>query len=158
MSDTFQLRPAVPADADAISRLITSFSPFAPGTPGREAFFCSISCAGIGERLADPDYRFVVAADGDGAIAGVIALRGGQHVAFFFVQRRCHGMGVGRRLWNMLQAVAVKRGHAGPFFVNADVLAVPFYERLGFAVSGAQTLSLGVPCIPMMYEDGARPH
>jgi GNAT superfamily N-acetyltransferase len=148
MTDFPQLRPAMAADADAISQLITSYSPFAPGTPGREAFFYSISSAGILERLDDPAYRFVVADDA-GAMAGVIAMRGGQHVAFFFVHQQYHGKGLGRRMWGKMLALALEGGKAGPYFVNADLLAVPFYERLGFAVSGAQTLSLGVPCVPM---------
>lgn len=156
MSDTLHLRPAVPADADAISGLITSYSPFPPGAPGSAAFFRSISGPAILERLAEPDYRFVVALDDERAIAGVIAMRGGRHIAFFFVQRRWHGKGVGRRLWDQMVALAAEGGHPGPFFVNADPRAVPFYERLGFAVSGAQTLSLGVACIPMTLDAGVR--
>lgn len=150
-----RLRPAIDADADAISALITSYSPFAPGTPGREPFFESISRAAMRERLAQPGYRFVVALQDD-ELVGVIALRGGRQVAFFFVREDSHGKGVGRRLWDAMLALAREAGHAGPYGVNADLLAVPFYERLGFVVSGEQTQSLGVPCIPMTCLAAAR--
>jgi GNAT superfamily N-acetyltransferase len=148
------LRLAIESDADAISNLIVSHSPVAPGTPGWEPFFYSISTDGILERLAQPDHCFVVAVQ-DGAVAGVIATRDHQHVTFFFVQQLCHGKGIGRQLWDTMQVLALEKGHAGPFFVNADPRAVPFYERLGFVVSGDQKLSLGIACIPMTRAVGA---
>lgn len=143
-----QRRPAMPADAGAISRLITSYSPFAPGTPGRDAFFHSISAQGILERLARPEYRFLVALR-EGEIAGVISMRDWRHVAFLFVDQASHGQGIGRALWDDMRALALAAGHAGPFLVNADLNAVPFYQRLGFAVCGGQAQSLGVACMPM---------
>ena len=153
MSDSIHLRMATGVDADAISRLIVPYSPVAPGTPGWEPFFHSISRTGIEERMAQPEYCFFVAVQ-DEEVAGVIATRDDQHITFFFVQQLCHGKGVGRQLWTKMRTQALERGYAGPFFVNADPRAVPFYERLGFIVSGDPTLSLGIPCIPMSHAGG----
>lgn len=150
MFDSIHLRMAMDADADAISRLIVSYSPVAAGTPGWEPFFHSISRAGILERLAQPEYCFVVAVQNE-QVAGVIAMRASQHVTFLFVQQECHGQGVGRKLWHKMRAQALELGHSGPFFVNADPRAVPFYERLGFVVSGDTKLSLGIACVPMTH-------
>jgi GNAT superfamily N-acetyltransferase len=150
MFDSIHLRMAMDVDAGAISRLIVSYSPVAPGTPGWEPFFHSISRTGILERLAQPEYCFVVAVQ-DGQVAGVIAMRANEQVVFLFVQQECHGLGVGRKLWDKMQAQALERGHPGPFFVNADPRAVAFYERLGFVVSGDAMLSLGIACIPMKH-------
>jgi GNAT superfamily N-acetyltransferase len=143
-----RMRPATEDDAAAISLLICSYSPFAPGTPDAEAFLYSISEAGVRERLRDPEHRFLVVME-EGALAGVASLHKDGKIGVFFVARQHHGRGVGRQLWDALYAGAALQGDAGPFRVNADPQAVPFYEQLGFRISGPQTTSLGVACIPM---------
>jgi len=68
----------------------------------------------------------------------------------FFVETRCQGQGIGRKLMNRAIAVCrTKRGDVGSLSVNSSPNAQGVYERLGFvAVEPIQTVH-GMSFVPM---------
>jgi GNAT superfamily N-acetyltransferase len=111
-------RLATAADAADISTLICAFSPVAPGTPGAEAFLYGFSVPGILEKIRNPADRVLLACEND-QVAGVVSLHGGSKIGLFFVDRRFQGRGVGRILFQRLEALARGAGSSGPWVVNA---------------------------------------
>ncbi|MEA5050897.1 MAG: GNAT family N-acetyltransferase [Oscillospiraceae bacterium] len=104
--------------------------------------------------LRDPVYvrqlRVFAAFDGRD-VAGMLATRdGGGHVALFFVGAAYQRIGVGRALFGM-----ALRAHPEGMTVNAAPFAVGFYHRLGFADTGAETVTDGIRYTPMQYRPAA---
>jgi len=96
-----------------------------------------------------PDHFTMVAISGD-RIVGMIDMKGYSHVCLFFVDARCHGRGIGRRLFD--NALAVCR-NAKPDLaevdVNSSVWAVPVYERLGFKQTQPEQTINGILFVAM---------
>ena len=96
-----------------------------------------------------PDHFTMVAISGD-RIVGMIDMKGYSHVCLFFVDARCHGRGIGRRLFD--NALAVCR-NAKPDLaevdVNSSVWAVPVYERLGFKQTQPEQTINGILFVTM---------
>jgi GNAT superfamily N-acetyltransferase len=89
-------------------------------------------------------YVYHVAAEGD-ELAGFVAIRDGSHLFHLFVDKRRHGQGVARRLWDVARAAALAAGNPGVFTVNSSRCAQRVYESFGF-----------VPTAPMQYQRGLR--
>lgn len=82
----------------------------------------------------------------NGTLVGVIATRNeGSHIALFFVRKACHGLGIGRKLFE--HAVAVST--CSSFTVNSSPYAAPIYRKLGFVDTDVEQLTNGLRYIPM---------
>jgi len=101
-------------------------------------------------RYLDSGHVYHVAIDG-GLLAGFIAIRDNGHVFHLFVDKRWHGRGVSRRLWEAARAAAVSRGGTGSFTVNSSNCAVPVYERFGFVRTAPTQCVKGLYFNPMRY-------
>jgi GNAT superfamily N-acetyltransferase len=143
-------RRATLADAESISALIHELSHHflaQPSGPETEAFYASTSVAQLARYISEPDRVYVLAEDEHG-LAGFIALKDASRISQFFVQPRCQGKGLGRRLWtDALLLVGAERDFE--FTVDSSRAAVPVYESFGFRVCGLVTHSGGVVFIPM---------
>ncbi|MCG8454939.1 MAG: GNAT family N-acetyltransferase, partial [Holophagales bacterium] len=133
------IRPAAPADAQAISELIQRLARFftlRPDGEGAEAFLETIRPAAIREYLESGEYHFLVAEVGDGAearLAGVVAVRGTCHLFHLFVSPDFHRQGIASRLWQRAKQAAIRAGNSrGEFSVFSTPYAVPVYESFGF--------------------------
>lgn len=97
-----------------------------------------------------PPDHFAMVATSDDRIVGIIDMKGRSHVCLFFVDARCHGRGIGRRLFE--NALAVCRS-AKPGLeevdVNSSVWAVPVYERLGFKQTKPEQTINGIRFVAM---------
>lgn len=91
-----------------------------------------------------------VAEDG-AALAGFVAVRADSHLFHLFVDKRWHGQGLARRLWNVAREAAVARGGPGDFTVNASNYAVPVYEAFGFVRTAPTQCVKGLYFNPMRY-------
>lgn len=87
--------------------------------------------------------RFFGAFDGDNMV-GVIAIRGGSHIALFFVKGEYHRRGIGRRLF---ECAEMERG--GKITVNSSPYAVEIYRRLGFKEADGEQSVNGLRFTPM---------
>ena len=85
----------------------------------------------------------------DGRLAGVVAMRDHTHLFHLFVDPVFQNQGLSRQLWLHVKAMALSKGHAGGFTVNATIYAMPVYERFGFAATGAKVDKNGISFVPM---------
>ncbi len=87
----------------------------------------------------------------EGKLAGVLAVRGIDHISLLFVAPEYHRTGVARALFNELKKEAAAAG-AMEITVNASRYGMPAYEKLGFFVQGEERMQNGIRFIPMRYD------
>lgn len=84
-----------------------------------------------------------------GALTGMIATRsGGTHISLFFVDKRYHRMGIGRKLFE----AALSRCPADAMTIHSPPCAADIYRKFGFRDTGAEQMVDGIRFIPMRYE------
>lgn len=85
-----------------------------------------------------------------GNLSGVIATRNeSSHIALFFVDRRYHRQGIGRKLFE-----AVLRNSASEIItVHSSPYAREIYHKLGFTDTDAEQTKNGIRYIPMKYQE-----
>jgi predicted GNAT family N-acyltransferase len=86
----------------------------------------------------------VVAFDNDGAPIGTGRLLPDGHIGRMAVLPAWRGKGVGGALLSELMRIARERGFT-EVILNAQVQAIAFYARHGFAAHGPQFLEAGIP-------------
>lgn len=147
------IRPFEASDLAACARLLrASASEFIVHESSREGactFLRENDEEGIRGYLA-AGYVYHVA-DAAGELAGFIAIRDNSHVFHLFIDKRWHGQGLARRLWDTARAAALERGASGAFTVNASNYAVPVYEALGFERTAPTQCVKGLYFNPMRY-------
>ncbi|MDN4061195.1 GNAT family N-acetyltransferase [Massilia sp. YIM B02769] len=87
----------------------------------------------------------------DGTLAGFIGIRANNHLFHLFVDKRWHGQGLARRLWQVARRAAIERGGDGAFLVNASNHAAPVYEAFGFVRMAPTQCLKGLYFNPMRY-------
>ena len=85
-----------------------------------------------------------IAEDPDGVPIGCGRLLPDGHIGRLAVLSEWRGQGVGAALLLHLVELARRRGHPR-VLLNAQVQAIPFYARYGFAPSGAPFAEAGIP-------------
>ncbi|MDH1693158.1 MULTISPECIES: GNAT family N-acetyltransferase [unclassified Pseudomonas] len=68
----------------------------------------------------------------EGAIAGLIELKEGRHIAMLFIAPGLQRQGIGKRLMN----AALEHASAEVVTVKASLSSVPAYQRYGFTLAG----------------------
>jgi GNAT superfamily N-acetyltransferase len=153
MNDAPILRQATPADAAAISRLVTSLAPsyVLPDQPpeSAEELLAWMGEAAVGERMR-AGHRHLVA-EVDGRLVGVVATRDESHLFLLFVDAAFHRRGIARVLWNAALAACVEAAQPERITVNASPYSVPAYRRLGFVDLGPARLDRWLITVPMEF-------
>jgi ribosomal protein S18 acetylase RimI-like enzyme len=146
------IRPATPADANAIAELIRGASEgsFLPEFPesGRLRFLSDHTSEAMTTRLRSGEFQYDLA-EVNGLLVGVVGVRRKSHLFSLFVAAEMQKQGLGRLLWAHAKARAVGSGKATEFTVNSSKNAVAIYERFGFVVEGSVVDSRGVLYVPM---------
>ena len=151
------IRPAVAADAAALSAVLHSLSAFYLGSADDQhalRYYAETSPARMREAIAAPDIEIFVA-EVDGEFAGFVATQGRNHVLQFFVERRFQDRRIGRALWNHALAAIAAHGPVPDITVNASVFAVPVYGRFGFEIVGERSTENGITFVPMVLHAGS---
>ncbi|MEP1075703.1 GNAT family N-acetyltransferase [Leptolyngbya sp. PL-A3] len=86
--------------------------------------------------------RFTYVAEDEGVIAGFGELEADGHIDCFYCHKNYIGRGVGRQIYQTIEAKAVELG-LSRLFVEASITAKPFFERMGFSVVKEQQVSRG---------------
>lgn len=150
---TVSIRLATVQDSAQISALISGVARYFTLHPqglGAEAFLVSMSADAIASYIHDPGFHYLVAWAEDGSMAGAAALRSDNHLFHLFVAPAWQRQGVASQLWQAVWEYARTQGREQKAFtVNATPYAVPFYERMGFEVSGPRVETRGIAFIPM---------
>ena len=114
---------------------------------GVRTFFDYAAPGPLANRCRDNCVVWVAERDG---LLGMIEMRDHTHVSQFFVQTACQGQGIGRALFEeVLRWLPGSGAAAGPLTVNASLVAVPAYRRLGFAATSDPRLDHGIRFVPM---------
>jgi predicted GNAT family N-acyltransferase len=92
----------------------------------------------------DADCRHALARDADGRPIGCGRLLPDGHIGRMAVIDTWRGHGVGSALLTHLITQAREQGHRR-VVLNAQMQAIPFYARHGFAASGDEYLEAGIP-------------
>lgn len=91
----------------------------------------------------------------DGELAGFIAVRELTHLFHLFVDKRWHGQGVARRLWDVARRASLDAGNPGFFTVNSSNHALPVYAAWGFVPTAQRQFTKGLYYTPMRLEPAA---
>ena len=84
--------------------------------------------------------RFTYVADDGGAIAGFGELEPNGHIDCFYCHKNYQGCGVGRQIYQAIEAKAVELS-ASRLFTEASITAKPFFQRMGFSVVKKQEVT-----------------
>lgn len=129
-----------------------------------DLYIASVACRNAGlrepmgrrltpEELAkDVDLRHFVVMDGEGAVVGTVLLQViSEDVARarqVSVREAARGQGVGRFMFACFEELCRNAGF-GEVILHAREQAVPFYEKIGYAIEGGYFDEIGLPHILM---------
>lgn len=147
----YQIRVAVASDHQAISALLL---------PLVEKFIAP-DCSAEGTSLLlgamqpqailgylHGDYRYWLAEDSEG-LAGVVAIKGRNHLYHLFVAERAQGQGLARQLWLYALAQCADGDAPDEFTVNASLYAQSMYQHFGFVAEQGPRERMGITDVPM---------
>ncbi len=152
MNIPHSLRTMDPGEEVEVSNLVArSFNEYiAPDFPeeGIDEFFNYANPRALRKRSEGS--HFVLVAELEGSIAGMIEIREMRHVSMLFVDKAFHRRGIGKELFNAaLARIESEPRPPGNVTVNSSRFAVPFYESLGFVRTQEEKIIHGVIHIPM---------
>ncbi|MEZ4546373.1 MAG: GNAT family N-acetyltransferase [Thermodesulfobacteriota bacterium] len=135
----------------AVSNLVArSFNEFiAPGfsEEGIDEFF---KYANPAHSRSARTLHFVLVAEADGDIAGMIEIRELKHISMLFVDKAHHRKGIRKELFRLaLERIISEGSPPKSVTVHSSRFAVPFYESLGFTKTSEEKIIYGVIHIPM---------
>ncbi len=152
MNNPIQIRLINPGEEVEVVNLVArSFNEFiAPDFPeeGIEEFFRYSNPRALIKRSEGS--HFVLVAEAEGAIAGMIEIREMRHVSMLFVEKAFHRRGIGKELLGAaLDRIKSESRPPKKVTVHSSRFAVPFYESLGFTRTEDEKIIHGVIHIPM---------
>jgi len=81
--------------------------------------------------------------------AGVIAMKGKDHISLLFVKKEYHRRGIARKLFETASDECNQEKSLEKFTVNSSPYAVEVYRRLGFVPTGTEENVNGIRFTPM---------
>lgn len=143
---------------------------------GEESFACRLavevfnefvaphySQEGVSEflRYIDPDLmskrvisdHFVLIAEMDDRLVGIIEVRDFNHISLLFVSREAQRKGIAKRLLNeALQICSRNNPNLSHVSVHSSPNSIEAYEHLGFRLEGSEKLEHGIRYVPMILQ------
>jgi len=98
-----------------------------------------------------PPEHFVMVAESDGLIVGMIDMKNYSHICLFFVEPSCIGQGIGRGLLD--HAIVECRTHKADLQqidVNSSLWALSVYRSLGFRQRKPEQMINGIRFVEMV--------
>ena len=153
MTNSINFRQLKPGEEIEVCNLAArSFNEFiAPGftEEGINEFFKYSNPRAFKRRLESGYFAMVAESQGD--LAGMIELRGNNHISMLYVDKAFHRKGVAKELVRLaLEKVSSNNESPKDITVNSSRYAVPFYEGLGFIQYEDEKSIFGVIRIPMV--------
>jgi len=152
MTNSINLRPMGSGEEVEVSNLVArSFNEFISpdfSDEGIDEFFSYSNPRALRKRSEGS--HFVLVAESDGIIAGMIEIREMRHVSMLFVDKAFQRKSLGKELLNAALERIESDGQAPEkLTVHSSRFAVPFYESLGFVQTEEEKIIHGVIHIPM---------
>lgn len=123
----------------------------APGysQEGIEAFRQFIQADEI-KKSVDSRRFFIICCWDKETLAGVISMRGSNHISLLFVKKPYQRCGIAKKLYSRaLKRCREMKPYITEISVNSSPYAVNIYKRIGFSVAGEQTTRDGITFVPM---------
>jgi GNAT superfamily N-acetyltransferase len=96
-------------------------------------------------------HRFVLVAELQGRIVGIVEVRNCDHISLFFVDAKEQRKGIGKELWRRaLDACLAGQPEVARITVHSSPNAVEAYRKLGFRTEGPEQTVNGIRFVPMM--------
>lgn len=114
---------------------------------GVESFLAFLWGQRVREMFADGSFTVWCCYSGE-TLAGMLALRNGEHISLAFVRSDFHRQGIGRMLYAAAKAEAEAHG-IERITVNASDYGIPFYKAMGFRETDMRLLTDGIQYTPM---------
>lgn len=150
----FQIRKAQPDDwenaMELAFRTFLKYEAMEYGPEGIRNFAEFVTDESLKKMFLQGNYLLFVAVEGE-KIIGLISLRSGNHISLLFVDAQYHRRGVGTALVKYLQAYMLFHTKQEKLTVNAAPYGIPFYHRIGFCDTGAETQKDGIIYTPMEF-------
>ncbi|UCF99929.1 MAG: GNAT family N-acetyltransferase [Spirochaetaceae bacterium] len=94
--------------------------------------------------------QLILVAESDAAIAGLVAVRNGNHLNLLFVAPEFHRRGIGTLLFqDALARMKTAIPDLSVVTVNSSAYALPFYTKLGFRAKSSAYFRKGMKITPM---------
>ncbi len=160
MADQIRIRELAEDEIDAAHALVSVvFDEFvAPyySAEGVHEFKSFIEPPKLIERLRSTS--FILAAEIDDKMVGVIGVRDGSHVFLLFVKGDQQGKGIAKALLaEALQRCKTVNPDLTKVTVNSSPNAVEAYQRMGFIPTSEEQLTNGIRYVPMILELISKP-
>lgn len=140
------------ADVESISKLILSsfreFVAYEYSEEGINEFTKYVMPEAINNRAKNN--HFLIIAEIDKQIIGVIEIRDWDHISLLFVDKTKHGQGIAKTLWDRALEKCSEHNSGQKFTVNSSKFALPIYEKFGFVQCGEYQIRNGIGFIPMI--------
>lgn len=121
------------------------------GEQGVKTFYHFIQIKHIEEMVQKGEMKFWAAFEGN-QMAGVIALRGNQHISLLFVKNQYRRKGIAGKLVSVLIAACTEMNlEKKAVTVNASPYAVEVYKHMGFVSLTEEQKKDGIRYTPMLY-------
>jgi GNAT superfamily N-acetyltransferase len=151
---TITISPLQPADIEQTIEVIKKSISISLGViyPPQliEAFCGKYKAETFAERMKIIDH--FVAKTEDGTVVGVLGLQENNRLRSFYVDPTMQGKGIGRKLYDYVEAEAKKRGTTY-MILEGSPLGVPVYEKFGFVKKGeVRKNRAGVPFVDAYME------
>ena len=137
------MRPGNEADHAALAELVYDAvrSGPSPYTQAQRAAWMPAPRSGPAwsERLSD---QTIIVEENDREIRGFMSLRRDGYIDFAYIRPSYRGVGVFRRLFGEVQALAAARGDTR-LWVHASLMAEPAFTAMGFRIIRRETVAIG---------------
>lgn len=98
-----------------------------------------------------PATHFILVAESNNRIIGMIDMQENKHVCLFFIDSEFHRQGVGRCLLEQAIARCIDNApNVLDISVNSSLFAVPVYKRLGFRQTKPEQILNGIRFVQMI--------
>lgn len=146
-----QMQPADETSViDLVSRVFSQFVAPLYADEGVAEFMKYIEPSTFAERAKAG--HFILLAELNDEIIGVIETRENKHIALFFVAAEYQHKGIGRALLKRAEQVCITNNpELEEITVNASPNAVAAYKALGFSVKGEENTVNGIRSLPMVF-------
>jgi GNAT superfamily N-acetyltransferase len=140
----------IPTAIDLVWAVFDEFEVPDYSPEGVEEFRKSVNQVTITEML-DHGVMRIWGCKVNGQLAGVIAMRGTNHISLLFVRKEFHRQGIARSLFNIVVKECRKQDGIDRITVNSSPYAVEVYHRLGFVDTDPEKTTNGIRFTPMEF-------
>lgn len=94
--------------------------------------------------------QFVIVAESNGQLIGILAIRGGKHISLLFVKSEYQGQGIGKKLIRAGQDMCLEKAPGlEAITVSSSPNSISFYKSAGFKVTAGEANENGMLYITM---------